>query len=297
MHKNNTENKIKVSLEFHNNIFDFYRKRDKSSSSQNSFMKWVLPFGTKRRWLFDQGLNRVGILVSKGWRSFWNDRVLEGIRARNKELSRRKALIDKGKRQWGGKRILYILPVIYRAGGAYVIFQESKAMLDMGVNVCLMNLKQYKEKFESNYPELELPVIYSEPKNIGIIAKRFDAVISTMNTVVNWLEYIIEKNGKPLRGYYIQDFEPYFYEETSTDFKIAMESYILFSDIIRLTKTKWNEEIVKVKTGAICHVVGPSVDIDLFMPRPRYKEDSQNRPICIGAMIRPTSPRRGPLLQ
>ncbi|MBC2702344.1 MAG: glycosyltransferase [ANME-2 cluster archaeon] len=222
------------------------------------------------------------------------DRILEGIRARTKELFIRQELINTGKKRWEGKRILFILPVIDPGGGAYVVIQESMAMLDIGIDVRLLNLKAHKEKFENNYPDLKIPIIYSQSMNIDIDNEKFDAAIATINTSVDWLESITQKGGKPVRGYYIQDFEPYFYQEGSIEFKIAWKSYTKFPDIIRITKTKWNAELVKDEIGVNCQVVGPSVDIDLFRPRPRNKY-TPNRPIYIGAMVRPSSPRRGSL--
>jgi len=220
------------------------------------------------------------------------DRILEGIRARTKELFIRQELINTGKKRWEGKRILFILPVIDPGGGAYVVIQESMAMLDIGIDVRILNMMTHKEKFEENYPDLKIPIIYSKPKHIDI--KMFDAVVATVNTSVGLLESITHKGDKTVRGYYIQDFEPHFYKEGSTEFKIAWDSYTKFPDIVRMTKTKWNEELVKDKIGVNCQVIGPSVDIDLFRPRPRNKY-TQSRRIYIGAMIRPSTPRRCPL--
>jgi len=45
-----------------------------------------------------------------------------------------------------------------------------------------------------------------------------------------------------------------------------------------------------------CTVVGPTVNIDLFRPRPRSGPEWPDRPIRIAAMIRTTTPYRGPKL-
>jgi|GEM_PF-962440 len=234
-------------------------------------------------------------IINEGVANCRYNRVLAGIRERTKALFIRQQLIKNANNRWKGKRILIILPVMDAGGGAYVVIQEGKALLSMGTYLCLLNLPQHKEKFERNYPDIELPVIYSQVDEVGIITNKFDAVISTLNSSVAWVESIIQKDGKPVRGYYIQDFEPHFYQEGSKEFNIAWESYTKFPDLVRITKTRWNEEIVKEKIGVNSHIVGPSVDIDLFRPRPRSQSDPQNRPIYIGAMIRPSSPRRGPL--
>jgi GT2 family glycosyltransferase/glycosyltransferase involved in cell wall biosynthesis len=221
------------------------------------------------------------------------DRVLEGIRTRAKALFIRQELGNKIKGMRGA-RILFILPVMDPGGGAYVVIQECKAMLNMGINVHLLNLKDHKEAFERNYPDLKIPAIYSKIEDIGTISEKFDAVISTANFSVDWLKYIVQNEKKTKIGYYIQDFEPYFYQKFTRDYQVAWKSYTRFPNLIRITKTKWNEEIIKQNIGVDCKIVGPSVNIDLFRPRPRYEGNSQNRPIYIGAMIRPTSLRRAP---
>ena len=221
------------------------------------------------------------------------NRVLEGIRARVKALLICHEFSNKIK-VMRGARILIILPVMYPGGGAYVVIQECRAMLDMGINVYLLNLKEHKEAFERNYPDLKIPTMYSKIEDIGTNSKNFDAVISTANISVDWLEYIVQNEKNTKIGYYIQDFEPDFYQESTQAYQLAWKSYTRFPNLIRITKTKWNEEIIKQNIGVDCQIVGPSVDIDLFRPRPRYKDISQNRPIYIGAMVRPASPRRAP---
>ncbi|TFH41360.1 MAG: glycosyltransferase, partial [ANME-2 cluster archaeon] len=221
------------------------------------------------------------------------DRVLEGIRARAKALLIRQELGDKMK-VMRDARILLLLPVMDPGGGAYVVIQECRAMLEMGINVHLLNLKDHKEAFERNYPDLKIPIIYSEIEDIGVNSENFDAVISTANNSVDWLKYIVQNDKNTKIGYYIQDFEPHFYQEKTRAYQLAWNSYTRFPNLIRITKTKWNEEIIQQNIGVDCQIVGPSVDIDLFMPRPRYEENSQNRPIYIGAMVRPASPRRAP---
>ncbi len=235
-------------------------------------------------------------IISDGVLKCRYDSVLEGIRARTKEMFKRQELIKEAKKRWEGKRILTILPVIDPGGGAYVVMQEGRAMLGMGVDARIFNLNEHKDRFEMSYPDIELPVIFSKPKDISNIAERFDAVISTLNTTVVWQGFINKKDGGPVRGYYIQDFEPYFYQQGSADYKKSMESYTRFPDLVRVTKTRWNRDMVKEIAGADCHVIGPSVDIDLFRPRPIYSDGNERRPVFIGAMIRPSTPRREPVL-
>jgi glycosyltransferase involved in cell wall biosynthesis len=63
----------------------------------------------------------------------------------------------------------------------------------------------------------------------------------------------------------------------------------------RFAKTEWTCEEIERQVGASCHLVGPSMDVDLFMPRPRGPE-WPDRPLRVGAMIRPGSLYRAPKL-
>ena len=242
---------------------------------------------------YDKTLSKMEHIIQDDMYDYRYDRVLEGIRARAKALFIRHELSNKIKEMYG-TRILVILPVMDTGGGAYVIIQECMAMLDMGIDVHLLNLKKHEANFERNYPDLKLPVIYSEIADIDAIAEKFDVIISTANNSVDWLKYIAQNKINTKIGYYIQDFEPYFYKKGTRAYQKAWESYNKFPNLIRITKTRWNEEKIKKKIGVDCQIVGPSVDIDLFRPRPRYAENSEKRPICIGAMVRPSSLRRAP---
>lgn len=223
-----------------------------------------------------------------------HNRVLEGIRARIQSEFNRRILVESGKKQWEGKRILFVLPVTEPGGGAYVIIQECKALIEMGIDARILNYPKNKKAFEKNFPDLGVPVIYENMSEIGSIAAEFDACIGTVNTTVEKLKTIEQTNGKPVMGYYIQDFEPYFYSSGSIDYLKAIESYTLIPSVCRVTKTQWNRDLLYSIVGVDCTIIGPSVDIDQFRP---YAKQSRlvNDTITIGALIRPSTPRRNPL--
>lgn len=222
-----------------------------------------------------------------------HNRVLEGIRARIQSEFNRRILVESGKKQWEGKRILFVLPVTEPGGGAYVIIQECKALIEMGIDARILNYPKNKKAFEKNFPDLGVPVIYENMSEIGSIAAEFDACIGTVNTTVEKLKTIEQTNGKPVMGYYIQDFEPYFYSSGSIDYLKAIESYTLIPSVCRVTKTQWNRDLLYSIVGVDCTIIGPSVDIDQFRP---YAKQSRlvNDTITIGALIRPSTPRRNP---
>jgi glycosyltransferase involved in cell wall biosynthesis len=138
-------------------------------------------------------------------------------------------------------------------------------------------------------------VLYGSPQLLVNYAARYDAVVATFNTSVQWLSPLA---GEPdvVCAYYIQGFEPYIYEPGTPEFHVAMASYTLFPDLVRFTKTDWTRQEVLRATGGDSQVVGPSVDLDLF--RPRFVETSvtADSPLRLVAMVRPSSTYRAPKL-
>ncbi len=222
------------------------------------------------------------------------DRVLAGIRARSRAMLARKEWVDKGRARYAGYRVLFLLPISEPGGGGNVILSEARAMREMGVEVVVFNLTINRPGFEGSYPDLELPVIYGAPEDIVFLADEYDAVIATVNYTPAWLAPITQRHGRPVRGYYVQGFEPLIYEPDSEDYQRALDSYTLFPDLVLFTKTDWTRREVVRHTQAECALIGVSMDVDLFRPRPR--PESLMRPLRIAAMVRPSTPYREPEL-
>jgi len=238
-------------------------------------------------------------LIDEGVYFCRHNRVLEGIRARAKQLFERSALIEKAWAQWQGKRIIFILPTREAGGGANVVITEAQALIKMGIDAWLLNFSYLQANFENSYPELDIPTVYApNEESIPKLCEGLDAVIATFNTSVTWIAPLSKNTHSkpPILGYYIQDFEPYFYKQGTTEYKKALASYTSIPDLICVTKTSWNRRKVAEETGTQCTMLGPSIDIDLFRPRSRKDPSWPERPLRIAAMIRPSSPRRSPHL-
>ncbi len=235
---------------------------------------------------YGQGIIREGVSICQ------QDRVLEGIRARSRAMFARQEWVRQGHAKFAGRRVLFVLPIFQPGGGGNVVISEAMAMREMGVDVGLFNLTAHRPKFEQAYPMLRLPVAYGRRDELPSLAEEYDAVIATFNISVEWLAQI----DRLVRGYYIQDFEPYLYPEGTEEFRRAMASYTLFPDLVRFTKTEWNRQEAKKQIGVESKTVGASVDIDLFRPRPLSKRKWPDRPIRIAAMVRVSSAYREPKL-
>lgn len=235
-------------------------------------------------------------LIERGVAQCRENRVLAGIRARSRQMFVRESLRRQGRERFAGKRVLYVLPICAPGGGGNIVLLEAAAMRRMKVDVAIFNLLENRSSFRRAYPELDMPILYGEVSDLPRISQRFDAVIATHNSSVYWLAPIGQGKSRPVRGYYIQDFEPYFYPSHSEQFAHAWGSYSLFPDMVRFTKTDWTRDEVHKRAHVDAVTVGASVDVDLYRPRPRTMPDWPDRPLRIAAMVRPESSHRGPVM-
>jgi len=256
-------------------------------------------------------------IIDDGANTCRDSRVLYGLRERAKLLLERWHLISQGQYHWQGKRVIFILPIKQISGGGNVILSEARAMQAMGVEVYILNFMHHQLEFEQNHPHLTIPIIYT-PNDFDIprLCQHFDAVIATAYQSVEWLIPLANQPNPPIIGYYIQDFEPYFhvdkvarfklfwqssglrrrfasyYFRRGVDFRRAWLSYFHIPNMVRFTKTQWNQQEVQRQTQKACAVIGASCDMDLFLPR---LEKVAHKKVRITAMIRPSSLRRGGL--
>ncbi len=225
------------------------------------------------------------------------DRTMEGIRSHAAHLAARFTMTAQGRQRWAGRRVVFVLPVQDAGGGTNVILCEARAMQRMGVEVQLLNFEANRRVFEAGHPQLPFPVIYAPDEGaVAGLCRGFDAVIATLNVSVYWIEALRQAEPAPVLGYYVQDFEPSFYRMNSAGYEGALRSYTQIPDMVCVTKTRWNADLVRQHTGRQCHVIGPSFDVDMFVPRPRRRAGWPQAPLRVTAMIRPSTPRRSPLL-
>ncbi len=235
-------------------------------------------------------------IVHEGVAICRDGRVMEGIRAHSRVVFEQQAWIEKGRAAFAGRRVLFLLPVRSAGGGGSVVVMKARLMRQMGVRVDIFNLTANREEFERGFPTLDIPVIYGEVDDVPTVAARYDAVVATFNASVAWLSPTLSQSPHLVRGYFIQDFEPYFYPPHSEGFKSALASYALIPDMARFATTEWIRQEIIRHTGVDCDLVGPAFDANLFRPRPRAGPEWPDRPLRIAAMIRPESHYRAPQL-
>lgn len=197
------------------------------------------------------------------------------------------------RQDYEGRRILVVLPVAQAGGGANVILSEALVLQQCGVDVVLVNSENHRASFNASYPACPIPVIWvREWEELYAHVCEYDAVIATLYSSVFWIRDAISraKNSAPKIGYYIQDFEPNFFDVCSPQYAEALASYTAMQMCL-VTKTQWNQRMVAQHTGLAPLIIGPSCDTKLFAPSATVHKP-QRPTIC--AMVRPSTPRRAP---
>lgn len=188
--------------------------------------------------------------------------------------------------------ILFILPVAGGGGGSHSIVQETIALRRLGVqcNVAIQN--QNLERFHSLYsdiPEHKDIFIGFSPQSIMAIAGTFDIVVGTVFHSLSIVRKIVQQHPHILPAYYIQDYEPLFFEEGTDEWQRAHDSYALIPQATLFAKTHWIAEQVQKNHALAMNKVQPSIDHEVYYP---VRQTTCKR-LVLSAMIRPKTPYRG----
>jgi GT2 family glycosyltransferase/glycosyltransferase involved in cell wall biosynthesis len=189
-------------------------------------------------------------------------------------------------------RILFILPVRGGGGGGHSVIQEASEMRRLGVAVHVAVKKQdvgHVRGLYTDIPDIDSLIIgYTEPEIIAD-AEQYDVVVATVYTSVDLVRRIAEVHPAILPGYYIQDYEPLFFNEGSRDWQTAYDSYTAIPNAMLFAKTQWLVDTVRMSHDLFVHKVEPSIDHEVY--RTVARSDTGTIRLC--AMIRPQTPRRG----
>jgi GT2 family glycosyltransferase/glycosyltransferase involved in cell wall biosynthesis len=193
---------------------------------------------------------------------------------------------------WLSLRVLFLLPVRGGGGGAHSVVQEAAEMRRLGLYVRIAVRAQHRDAYCSNYNrEIERveELFVSEPSSIADFAHGFDVVVATAYTSIELLETIVEANPDILPAYYVQDYEPLFFEHGSVQWQAARDSYRRIPSAVLFAKTDWIANQIGEQHGLKVHKVAPSLDHTVYFPGPR----SARPQVAVVAMVRPKTKRRG----
>lgn len=231
-------------------------------------------------------------IITDGVLECRNNPVLLGLRAHAAIMVNKARHAAQEQRLHQGRRVLFVLPVTEIGGGANIVLSEASAMRRMGVDAQICNLASHQSYFERAYPTLDVPVLYIQhPGELPEIAGSFDAVVATVYHTVQWLKPL--ESGPQVLGYYIQDYEPLFFDAGTAAWQEARQSYSLLTQGRLFTKTTWNRDLVQEREGVQATAIGVSYEDRVFR---RFRPATQPvERVRILAMVRLGCDRRGPL--
>lgn len=194
-------------------------------------------------------------------------------------------------------RLLFILPGGGGTGGAHSVVQEAVGLAALGAQVSLALSQDSAEAFRWHYPELEgSPVSLHAFRTIPELAALlpgYDLAIATSAPSAHMLSDALKltREATPRPAYYIQDYEPLLFMPGALKWSDARASYTLFKDALLFAKTDWLRRVVYDNHGRPVVKVSASIDHGVYRPRER----APGGELLVSAMIRPKTPRRGPL--
>lgn len=193
------------------------------------------------------------------------------------------------------QRVLFILPVRGGGGGAHSVVQEVAAMRRLGVDAKVAIRAGDLDDFMRLYGDIENAEALFAPftdRTLLLVASGYDIAVATIFTSVKLVAEIVEALPWILPAYYVQDYEPLFFEEGDPLRNEAYESYTRIPGAFLFAKTSWIcRTIEKAHDVPVCKVE-PSIDHEVYsLEGPRVAEADGT--ICVTAMIRPRTPRRG----
>lgn len=194
-------------------------------------------------------------------------------------------------------KVLFFLPVSGGGGGAHSVVQEAFGMRRLGVKAQVAVRKLHMSDYIRNYSSLleqdgDLFFPYVGESDLIAHAVNFNVVIGTIFFSTQIIKNIVKANPSVMPAYYVQDYEPLFFDKNSENWKIAYDSYALISGMVLMAKTKWLCDIVFEKHNQRVEKVVPSIDEKVYYPL--FNRALNPQFITISAMVRPSSPRRSP---
>jgi len=197
--------------------------------------------------------------------------------------------------------IMFLLPVSGGSGGAHSVMQEADAMRSLGIDAVIATNEGNAVRLRRGYRDLSsihnYVISYANSEGLGslLAERRPDIVVATTNQSVHVLAEAMEiaKLRNQRSAYYIQDYEPLFYDRGTNEWNIAYSSYGRIPGCIHFAKTRWLQEVVLNNHGVSVEKVEPSVDHSVYYPNFSEKNRSRDR-FNVVAMVRPSTPRRAP---
>jgi glycosyltransferase involved in cell wall biosynthesis/SAM-dependent methyltransferase len=194
--------------------------------------------------------------------------------------------------------ILFLLPVKGGSGGAHSIMQECLELHRAGIQAKIAVDRPNYSRFLQHYVDIadaaEIVISYQTLAELQQLADQFLVVCATIYSSVKILEQLVTRNPAIFPAYYIQDYEPLFFNQNSLQWREAWCSYGRLSSAILFAKTHWLCKVVNQNHSVTVQKVEPSLDHQIYYPSPKSPATRSQDLLHVAAMVRFSTIRRAP---
>lgn len=201
------------------------------------------------------------------------------------------SLDDLKKRDQG---MLFLVPFAGKGGGMHSIVQEVEALRHLGFRSRIAAKTEHRPHFEAIYSNLDAFQFFQDEGELFNWATRYQTIIATYFISIPLLRRFAEKYPEFCFGYYIQDYEPWFFKGGSEWERIAFRTYGSIPGMIHFAKTKFLAATINERHGLECRLIAPSLNSRLFVCS--SLASIRTRQVNLVTMIRPETPWRQPQL-
>lgn len=193
----------------------------------------------------------------------------------------------------GALSVAFVLPGLAHggSGGSHSLYQETKALRELGVPARIMLPRWDRERAAAVYEDFEeVFETFADAEDLTAKTADADVISATHHKSVALLEAIRTCRSDFVAAYYVQDYEPFFTAQYIAEEAVA--SYTAVPEMLLFAKSHWLCNVVAERHGLAVAKVEPSIDRELFHADGRPEHSGVLR---VAAMIRPRTARRQPL--
>ncbi len=179
--------------------------------------------------------------------------------------------------------VLYILPSLAHYGGIISVIQIMNRLVLAGVDARMAVVGSAEASVLRYGPCYFSPMGYASLDDIAESCEKVDVVMAThFSTAYPALQIFNQGKAKAI-GYFVQDFEPDFFNRGSKEAFLAEETYHLIKN--RICKTSWLKRKLD-EYGGHTEIIPLGLNTDIFV------DYEMPRRHMLVTMARPSSPRR-----
>jgi len=186
----------------------------------------------------------------------------------------------------GRLRVTYVLDRLVVAGGVLSVLQLVNELIRLGVEARVAAL--YEDPLIHDWrPLYTQPLIYRNVPELLAECPDSDVIFATHWNTVEWVHRLWRDRRTHAAAYLIQDYEPWFFPETSVDQRERVKmTYRLLPH--RIVMSGWLRDLL-AGDGYDSDKIPLGMDLGQFYPRTIQRGAQQ----VVLAMARPGTPRRG----